>query len=122
MKMNRGGPPLGQRERTLFRRLGEPLQVHPRGPQISTADYVARLFKIASTLFSPARFHNVIEPHSGKGNKKIREKPLRVLQAERFRPTTAGHGNLDPHIFQAVPIAVAAWHIPVNLKRMHFSA
>ena len=122
MKMDRGGLPLGQRESPLFCRLGEPLQVRPRGPQISAADYVGRLFKTASTLFSPARFHNVIEPHSGEGNEKIREKPLRILFTEKFRPTTAGHGDLDPLIFPAFRLAVTAWDVTVNLKRMHFSA
>jgi hypothetical protein len=122
MKMNRGGLPLGQRESTRFCRLSEPFQVHPRGPQISAADYLASFLKTASTLSFSARFHYVIEPHPGEGYEKIRQKPLRVLFAERFRHPTAGHGDLDPHIFQVFRLAVAARDITVDLERMHFSA
>ena len=72
MKMDRGGLSLGQREGYRFRRLGEPCQVHPRGPQISAADYPATLLKTAPSLFSQARLYHRIKPHSGEGNEKIR--------------------------------------------------
>lgn len=72
MKMDRCGLSLGQPESYRFCRLGEPCQVHPRGPQISAADYPATLLETAPALFLPARLYYRIKPYSGEGNEKIR--------------------------------------------------
>jgi hypothetical protein len=122
MKMDCVGLPLSQKETYLVRCLFKPSQVHPGGPHVGAADNPATFLKAASLLLCPARLYHGIQSHSGKGNEKIREKPLRVLLAERFRHPTAGHGDLDPHIFQVFRLAVAARDITVDLERMHFSA
>ena len=119
MKMNRTGLSLGQREGYRFCRLCHSCQMHPRGPQISAADYAATLLKTALVLFSPDRLYHRIKPHSGKGNEKIREKPLRVLSVERFCLSTEANRNPYPHIFQALRIAVTACDITADLKRMN---
>jgi len=108
LKMGRCGLFLGQRERDRFRRLGEPFQVHPRGSQIGAADYLATRLKTAPAFSSSARLYHRIKPHSGKGNEKIRQKPLRVLSPERFCLATAANRDHDPHIFQALRIAITA--------------
>lgn len=121
MKMDRVGLLLSQGEGYRFCRLGEPCQVHPRGPQICAADYPATLLKTDSALFFPARLYYRIKPHPGEGNEKIRQKPLGVLPPESFRLATGANGDLDPHVFQTLRIAITARDITVDLKRMHFS-
>lgn len=122
MKMDRVGLLLSQREGYRFCRLGEPCQVHPRGPHIRAADYPATLLKTDSALFSPARIYYRIKPHPGEGNEKIRQEPLGVLLPERFRLATRANRDLDPDVFQTLRIAITTRDITVNLKRMHFSA
>jgi hypothetical protein len=108
IKIHRSGLSLGQQEGYLFCRLGEPCQMHPRGPQISAADYPATLLKTAPALFSPPRLYHLIESHSGDGNEKIRQKPLRVLSAESFCLITVANRDFDPYIFRALRIAITA--------------
>jgi len=122
LKMGRCGLFLGQRERDRFRRLGEPFQVHPRGSQIGAADYLATRLKTAPAFSSSARLYHRIKPHSGKGNEKIRQKPLRVLFSQRFCLSTEANRNPNPHILQAFRIAVTAQYIAMNLKRMNVPA
>lgn len=122
MKMNRRGLSFGQRERHRLYRLSEPGKVHPRGPQISTADYPAALFKGAPALFSPARFYHRIKPHSGVGNKKIRKKPPRVLTAKSLCRRAKANRDGDPHVLQTFRIAITASHITADLQRMNVSA
>ena len=122
MKMDRLGLLFSQREGDRFPRRGEPCQVHPRGPQIRAADYPATLLETAPALFCVARLYHRIKSHPGKGNEKIRQKPLGVLPPEKFRLATGANRDLDPHVFQALRIAITARDITVDLKRMHFSA
>ncbi len=121
MKMNRSGLSLGQREGYCFYRICHSCQMPARGPQISATDYPATLLKTALALFSPDRLHHRIKPHSGKGNEKIRQKPLRALSVESFCLSTEANRNLYPHIFQALRIAVTACDITADLKRMNVS-
>jgi len=97
-----------QREGNRLYRLFKPPQVHPRGPQINTAEYPTTFLKTASTLFFPARLYYRIKLYAGEGTEKIRQKPLRVLPAERFRLRAVPNGDFDPHIFQALWIAITA--------------
>jgi hypothetical protein len=122
MKMDRGGLSLGQRERRRSCRRLQPLQVHPRGPHISAADSPATLLKTAPALFLPPRLYYRIKPHSGEGNEKIRQKPLRVLSPERFGLATAANRDCDPHIFQTPRIAIPAPDVAEDLKRMNVPA
>ena len=121
VEMNRRGLSLGQRKRHRLHRRGEPGQVHPRSSQISTANYPAALFKSAVAFSTPARFYHRIKPHSGKGDKKIRQKPPCVLPPESFRRRAKAHRDRDPHVLQTFWIAITTRDIAMDLKRMYFS-
>jgi hypothetical protein len=122
VQMNRGGLSLGQREGYLLRGPFQPLQVHPGGSRVNAADYPATLFQTGPALSFPARLYHGIEPHSGEGNEKIRQKPLRVLQPERFRLGTVANRDFDPFVLQALRIPITASNITVDLERMNVSA
>ena len=83
---------------------------------------VATLLKTAPPLFCAARLYYRIEPHAGEGNEKIRQKPHRVLQPERFRLATEANRDRDPHVFQTLRIATTTRNITGDLKRIHLSA
>lgn len=72
MKVNRRGLALGHNQGHSFCRLFEPLQVHPRGPQIIAAYDTATLLDSAPLLFLLPRLYHLVESHTGEGNEKVR--------------------------------------------------
>lgn len=122
MKVNRCRLTLGQSQGRCFRRIFEPLQVHPNGPQINAADDPATLLDSAPAVSLPARLYHIVESHPGKGNEKVWKKPPGILPPECFCPTTVANRYFYPYIFHTLRVTVTARDTTVKHQRMNFSA